>query len=77
MRKVIVIIRVYFVQSAIDRAVFFLIAFILLIATAKSQSIAIGSKSGCNKRIVQIHERKCHSNIVTRESKYDNLNIPF
>lgn len=44
MRKVIVIIRVDFVSSAIARTVFFFIAFFLLISSANSQPMAIGSK---------------------------------
>src|SRR5258705_1698747 len=44
MRKVIDIIRVFFVPPASARIIFSLIAFFLLVSSAKSQPIAIGSK---------------------------------
>lgn len=44
MRNGLEIIRVVFVQSAIARAIFTFIAFFLLISSANSQPMAIGSK---------------------------------
>jgi hypothetical protein len=44
MGKIIIIIRAIFVSSTTARATIFLVAFFLLVSSAKSQPIALGSK---------------------------------